>query len=102
MEGASAAHKFFNIKLRYLSPTVLFVTILSIINSFKVFREIYLLTGNYPYEGLYMLQHFMNNTFAQPDYQKMSSAAVLLAIVMVALIALLFKVEDIFGKDVEG
>ena len=102
VEGASAAHKFFNIKLRYLSPTVLFVAILSIINSFKVFREIYLLTGNYPYDGLYMMQHFMNNTFNNLDYQKMSSAAVLMALVMVALIALLFKVEDIFGKDVEG
>ena len=102
VEGASAAHKFFNIKLRYLSPTVLFVAILSIINSFKVFREIYLLTGNYPYDGLYMMQHFMNNTFGNLDYQKMSSAAVLMALVMVALIALLFKVEDIFGKDVEG
>ena len=42
---------------------MLFVTILSIINSFKVFREIYLLTGNYPYDGLYMMQHFMNNMF---------------------------------------
>ena len=102
VEGASAAHKFFNIKLRYLSPTVLFVAILSIINSFKVFREIYLLTGNYPYVGLYMMQHFMNNVFEQPDYQKMASAAVVLALVMVALIALLFKAEDIFGKDVEG
>ena len=102
VEGASAAHKFFNIKLRYLSPTVLFVAILSIINSFKVFREIYLLTGNYPFDGLYMMQHFMNNTFNNLDYQKMSSAAVLMALVMVALIALLFKVEDIFGKDVEG
>ena len=102
VEGASAAHKFFNIKLRYLSPTVLFVAILSIINSFKVFREIFLLTGNYPYTGLYMMQHFMNNVFEQPDYQKMASAAVLLAVVMVALIALLFKAEDIFGKDVEG
>jgi len=102
VEGASAAHKFFNIKLRYLSPTVLFVAILSIINSFKVFREIFLLTGNYPYTGLYMMQHFMNNVFEQPDYQKMASAAVLLAAVMVALIALLFKAEDIFGKDVEG
>ena len=102
VEGASAAHKFFNIKLRYLSPTVLFVAILSIINSFKVFREIYLLTGDYPYDGLYMMQHFMNNTFNNLDYQKMSSAAVLMALVMVALIALLFKVEDIFGKDVEG
>ena len=103
VEGASPAHKFFNIKLRYLSPTVLFVAILSIINSFKVFREIYLLTGDYPYDGLYMMQHFMNNTFNKTlDYQKMSSAAVLMALVMVALIALLFKVEDIFGKDVEG
>ena len=103
VEGASAAHKFFNIKLRYLSPTVLFVAILSIINSFKVFREVYLLTGDYPYEGLYMMQHFMNNTFNNNlDYQKMSTAAVLMALVMVALIALLFKAEDIFGKDVEG
>jgi len=102
VEGASAAHKFFNIKLRYLSPTVLFVAILSIINSFKVFREIYLLTGDYPYDGLYMMQHFMNNTFRKSDYQKMSTAAVLLALVMVAIIALLFKAEDVFGKDVEG
>jgi len=102
VEGASAAHKFFNIKLRYLSPTVLFVAILSIINSFKVFREIYLLTGNYPFQGLYMMQHFMNNTFSNLDYQKMSTAAVLMALVMVILIALLFKAEDIFGKDVEG
>ena len=102
VEGASKAYQFFHIKLRYLSPTVLFVTILSIINSFKVFREIYLLTGNYPYDGLYMMQHFMNNMFNSADYQRLSAAAVLLAIVIVILIALLFFVENIFGKDVEG
>ena len=102
VEGAGAVHKFFNIKLRYLSPTVLFVTILSIISSFKVFREIHLLVGDHPYEGLYMLQHFMNNTFGNFDYQKMSAAAVILALVMVVIILLLFWVEDAFGKDVEG
>ena len=102
VEGASESYKFFNIKLRYLSPTVLFVTILSLINSFKVFREVYLLTGDYPYETLYMLQHFMNNTFRSLDYQKLSAAAVIMAVVMVVLIALLFKAEDWFGKDVEG
>ena len=102
VEGASAAHKFFHIKLRYLSPTVLFVTILSMINCFKIFREVYLLAGAYPYEGLYTLQHFMNNTFLSLSYQKLSAAAVILALVMILLIALLFKVEDIFGKDVEG
>lgn len=102
VEGASESYKFFNIKLRYLSPTVLFVTILSLINSFKVFREVYLLTGDYPYEKLYMLQHFMNNTFRSLDYQKLSAAAVIMALVMVVLIALLFVAEDWFGKDVEG
>ena len=81
---------------------MLFVTILSIINSFKVFREIYLLTGNYPYDGLYMMQHLLNNMFNSADYQRLSAAAVLLAIVIVILIALLFFVENIFGKDVEG
>lgn len=102
VEGASEWYKFFAIKLRYLSPTVLFVTILSLINSFKVFREVYLLTGDYPYEKLYMLQHFMNNTFKSLDYQKLSAAAVVMALVMVFLIALLFYAEDKFGKDVEG
>ena len=102
VDGASETYKFFAFKLRYLSPTVLFVTILSLISSFKVFREVYLLTGNYPYEKLYMLQHFMNNTFQSLDYQKLSSAAVVMAIVMVVIIALLFYLEDRFGKDVEG
>ena len=102
VEGASEVYKFFAIKLRYLSPTVLFVTILSLIKSFKIFREVYLLAGAYPYDSLYTLQHFMNNTFGSLDYQKLSAAAVLMALVMVVIIALLFKAEDWFGKDVEG
>ena len=101
VEGASEWYKFFAIKLRYLSPTVLFVTILSLINSFKIFREIYLLTEDYPPE-LYMLQHFMNGTFRHLDYQKLSAAAIVLALVMVILILALFVIENWFGKDVEG
>ncbi len=102
LEGAGSVYKFFRIKLRYLSPTILFVTILSLINSFKVFREIYLLTGDYPYDSLYMLQHFMNNTFRNIDYQKLSSAAILMSIVMIIIIGTLFILENKFGEDVEG
>jgi len=102
LECASRWFKFIHIKLRYLSPTLFFVTILSLINSFKVFREVYLLTGDYPYEGLYLLQHFMNNTFRALDYQKLSAAALIMFIVMVLIIGLLFIIEDRFGKDVEG
>lgn len=102
LEGAGAFYRFFRIKLRYLSPTILFVTILSLINSFKVFREIYLLTDDYPYDSLYMLQHFMNNTFRNIDYQKLSSAAILMAIVMIIIIGGLFIAENKFGEDVES
>lgn len=102
VEGAGEACKFFRIKLHYISSTVLFVTVLSLINSFKVFREVWLLTGDYPYENLYMLQHFMNNMFKALDYQKLSAAAVIMAAVMIAIIALLFRLEDILGRDVEG
>ena len=102
MESATALQTFFKIKRRYLSSTILFVAIMSLINSFKVFREIYLLSGDYPVDSIYMLQTFMNNTFRNLDYQKLSSAAVLMSIVMVLIIGFLFIVENHFGKDVEG
>ncbi len=102
LESASSVQIFWHIKLRYLSSTILFVTIMSLINSFKVFREIYLLKGEYPYDTMYMLQHFMNNTFGKLDYQKMSAAAIMMAIVMVIIIGILFLTENYFGKDVEG
>ena len=102
LESANAFQIFFYIKIRYLSSTILFVTIMSLINSFKVFREIYLLTTDYPYDTIYMLQHFMNNTFKNLDYQKLSSAAVLMSIAMVIIIGTLFIIENYFGKDVEG
>ena len=101
LEGASPLWRMIHIKFRYLSPTFLFVTIMSLINSFKLFREVYLLTGDYPHEKLYLLQHFMNNTFRTLDYQKLSSAAIVMAAFMVVIIGVLFTVESIFGKDVE-
>ncbi|MBQ3139215.1 MAG: sugar ABC transporter permease [Ruminococcus sp.] len=101
LEGASGWYQFIHIKLRYLSPTILFVLILSLINSFKIFREVYLLTGDYPYDKMYMLQHFMNNTFNSLDYQKLSAAAVLFSLIMIVIIAILLAIENHFGKDVE-
>lgn len=102
LEGASPLQLFFLIKLRYISPSLFFVTLMTLVNSFKVFREVYIMTGDYPYESLYLLQHFINNTFRTLDYQKMSAAAVLISIVMMTIIGILFLIEGWFGKDVEG
>ena len=102
LEHASKYQIFWHIKVRYMSSTILFVAIMSLINSFKVFREVYLMTGDHPYETLYMLQHFMNNTFASLDYQKLSAAAIIMFIVVSALVLVMLKVENRFGRDVEG
>lgn len=102
LESATPLQTFFHIKIRYLSSTILFVTIMSLINSFKVFREVYLLTGDHPYDAIYLLQHFMNNAFASLDYQRLSAAAILMSLVMIVIIGILFLAENRFGKDVEG
>ena len=102
LEGASSWQIFIHIKLRYMSSTILFVTIMSLISSFKVFREVYLLTGDHPYPSIYLLQHFMNNAFASLDYQRLSAAAILMSLVMIVLIGILFITENHFGKDMEG
>ena len=101
MDGAGPVKRFFAIKLHYLSPTIFFVGIMSLINSFKIFREVYLLTGDYPFDNLYMLQHFMNNSFTHLDYSKLSAGAIVMCIVMVIIVGGLFFAESKFDKDVE-
>ena len=84
-----------------ISSTIMFVIIMSLINSFKVFREVYLLAGNYPFDSLYTMQHYMNNTFQSLDYQKLSSAAIIMAAFMMVVIGILLLLEDWFGRDLE-
>ena len=90
-----------NIPKDLIEVAKLEMTIMSLINSFKVFREIYLLTGDYPYESLYMLQHYMNNMFAALDYQKLSAGAIMMSLVMIVLVGLLFIIENFVGRDLE-
>ena len=101
MDGAGPVKRFFAIKLHYLSPTIFFVGIMSLINSFKIFREVYLLTGDYPFDNLYMLQHFMNNSFTHLDYSKLSAGAIVMCIVMIIIVGGLFFAESRFDSDVE-
>lgn len=93
VEGAGAFWKFRKVTLTYLTPTTFLVFIMSFVNSFKVFKEIYIITGQYPPDSLYMLQHFMNNMFLSLDYSRLVSAVYILTIVIVLLVACVFKVQ---------
>lgn len=86
VDGAGALAKFHYITLPKLVPTMFMIGVLSFINSFKVFREAYLIAGDYPDNSIYMLQHIFSNWFVSLDIQKMSAAAVLLILVFLSLI----------------
>ena len=78
VDGAGSRQIFYYVTLPCLKSTAFLVTVLSIINSFKVFREAYLISGDYPHESIYMMQHLFNNWFVSLDIQKMSAASVMI------------------------
>jgi len=80
IDGAGKKECFYYITLPLLKPTAAMIAVLSLVNSFKVFREAYLIAGDYPHKSIYMLQHLFNNWFVKLDIQKMSAASVMMAL----------------------
>lgn len=97
IDGAGEWAIFRRITLPCLRPAAVTVTVLSLLNSFKVFREAYLVAGNYPHESMYLLQHLFNNWFRDLSFDRMSAGAVMMCIVILALILPLHG-----GADREG
>lgn len=101
IEGAGPLRQLRHVTLVYLTPAMFFVVLISIVNSFKVFRETYLLAGDYPYDRIYMMQHYMNNLFFSLDIQKLTSAATLMVGCIVVLAAGLLAFERRFRESME-
>lgn len=99
VEGAGGFWQFRKITMTYLAPTAFLVLIMTIVNSFKVFKEIYIITGQYPPDHLYMLQHYMNNMFLSLNYPRLASAIYILTVVIVLLIACLFRAENLVSEN---
>lgn len=78
LDGAGIMKVIFFIKLPYLVPMLFFSAVISLLNCFRIFREVYLLQGDYPENNLYLLQHFMNNNFVKLNYERLSAAAFIL------------------------
>ncbi|WP_418665982.1 carbohydrate ABC transporter permease [Allofournierella sp.] len=91
IDGASAWKTFTHITFPLLLPTMFFVLVVSIANSFKSFREAYLLGGDTPNTSIYMLQHFLNNNFQNANYARLSVAAISLFVVVGTIITLLWN-----------
>jgi multiple sugar transport system permease protein len=93
IDNASPFRCFVHITLPCLLPISVLTLIMSVINSFKIFREIYLITGNYPHESIYTLQHFMNNMFASLNYPRLTSATAVLVVIIAFFTQFLLRME---------
>lgn len=94
VDGASERQCFWRVIFPNLKGTLYTITVLSFLNSFKVFREAYLVAGSYPHESMYLLQHLFNNWFVNLELDKMAAAAVCVGLVLFATILLLQRLWD--------
>ena len=94
VDGAGRVRIFFSIILPQLKGSMYTITVLIFLNSFKVFRESYLVSGSYPHESMYLLQHMFNNWFVYLELDKMVAAAVSIGVVLLAVILLLEKLWE--------
>jgi len=100
VDGANKLQKFWYITRPSLLPYAFVISVLSMLNSFKVFREAYLIAGAYPQdEDIYMLQHLFNNWFVSLDIQKMCAAAVMVAAVIMIVIMILQLMDKKVGDE---
>lgn len=99
VDGAGRIRCFFQITLPNLKGSAYTITVLSLLNAFKSFREAYLVSGAYPQQDIYLLQHLFQNWYTKLDMDKLAAGAVLMALVLGALSLLLQRlwntVEDL-------
>ncbi len=86
VDGASERQCFWKVIFPNLKGSLYTITVLSFLNSFKVFREAYLVAGAYPQESMYLLQHLFNNWFVNLELDKMAAAAVCVGAVLFVVI----------------
>ena len=94
MDGASDLQIFFRVVLPNLKGSLYTIVILSFLNSFKIYREAYLVAGSYPEQSIYLLQHLFNNWFVNLDFDKMAAAAVCVGGFLFAVIMILQRLWD--------
>lgn len=93
LEGGGHLAQFRQVTWIYLAPTTFVVFLMSVVNAFKVFKEIYMLFGAYPGPDIYMLQHYMNNLFAALNLPRLSSIAYILFVCIGAVLLVVFRLQ---------
>lgn len=86
--------------LPLIAPMAFFACLIAVMNSFKIFKEIFVIYSSNPPREIYMLQHFMNNNFYKLNYQRLSAAAFMVVGFVVILIAIYMWAKDTYNEKI--
>lgn len=93
LDGAGSFKIVTKITIPMITPTTFFVFLMEIIYSFKIFREVFALFGDYPNTNVYFLQNFINNNYYNLNYPRLSSASIILSVFMIVILLAFFIFE---------
>lgn len=99
VDGAGRLQCFFRVTLPNLKGSIYTITVLSLLNAFKSFREVYLVSGAYPQTSIYLLQNVFHNWYTNLDFDKMAAGAVICAWVLGSASLLL---QRLWNRDEGG
>lgn len=89
LDGAGTLRRHWHVTLPQLKASAFVISVLAILNSFKVFREAYLVAGDYPHDSIYLIQHLFNNWFRNLEIDKIAAASVIDSVILIVLILFL-------------
>ena len=99
IDGSSPWQKFIHITLPTIRPIMLFVTIISTIASFNVYGQPYLMTRGGPGDSTeVLLMRIVNQAFEQRELGSASAMAILMALIMIIISVIQFRVSNIKKK----
>ena len=92
MDGAGPVKSYLQVCLPMLRREISLTLLLFLMFAFRIYKESYLLFGEYPSEKMYLIQHYMNNQFMKMNFQYVAVSAVSLATLSLATYALAYAV----------
>lgn len=97
LDGVSMLARYWLVELPMIKRYIFMALILLTMYSFRLYKESYLLFGEYPNAEMYMLQHYMSNHFTKMSYPNVAVGAISLCVIM-----LLFCITVFISQRVDG
>ena len=94
-DGAHSARRFFHITLPLLKPTLLFLSITTVIDIFKTFDEVYIMYGNDTgplKSGLTIVYYIFNKFYRHWEFASAAAAAFLLFLIILGITLIQFMI----------